>query len=51
MIIYSTATSTVLYIIYGILNIRFGLWIGFWSALGSLAGLMALGKILKKYDR
>ena len=33
------------------LNIHYGLWIGFWCALASLLGLIALNSVMKKFDR
>jgi hypothetical protein len=51
MIIFSTLGSSAIYIIFGLLNIEFALWIGFWTTLGSMLGLSLLNKITAKFDR
>ncbi len=51
MILFSTAGSSAIYIIYKILNLQFAFWIGFWCSLGSLLGLYILNKVVKKLDR
>jgi uncharacterized membrane protein YfcA len=51
MIIFSTFCSSTVYIIYAVLNLPFGLWIGCWSAVGALAGLSMLNKIIAKFER
>ena len=51
MIIFSTVGSSAIYIIFGLLNIYFALWIGFWTTLGSMMGLAVLNKVTKKFDR
>lgn len=51
MIMFSTAGSSITYIVFGTLNMKFALWIGFWCALASLVGLVLLNKVMKKFDR
>ena len=51
MITFSTAGSTINYIIYHSLNIDYGFWIGFWNALSSLIGLVIVNKVIKKFER
>ena len=51
MIMFSTAGSSITYIVFGTLNIQFGLWIGAWCAVASLIGLYILNKVVKKFDR
>jgi len=51
MILYSTSGSSIIYIMYKMLNMQFGFWIGFWCSLGSLLGLYMLNKVVKKFDR
>lgn len=51
MIMFSTAGSSIAYMLYRMLDVGFGLWIGAWCALGSILGLFMLNKITKKYDR
>jgi len=51
MIMFSTAGSSITYIVFGTLNVPFGLWIGVWCAIASLIGLYILNKVVKKFDR
>ena len=51
MILFSTSGSSVIYIIYKMLNLQFGFWIGLWCSLGSLAGLIFLNKLIKRFKR
>jgi uncharacterized membrane protein YfcA len=51
MILFSTSGSSIVYIIYKMLNLQFGFWIGFWCSLGSLGGLYFLNKIIKRFHR
>ena len=51
LIFFSTMSSSFIYIIYGMLNIKYACWIGFWSVLGTFQGLSILERIIKKYNR
>lgn len=51
MILFSTIGTTIVFSIQGNLNILFGLWIGGWCCLASVAGMYALDKIVKKFGR
>ena len=51
MIFFGTAVSTFSYIINDMLNYSYGLFIAFWSILGTYFGMMALEKIMKKLGR
>lgn len=51
MILFSTSGSSVIYIIYKLLNLQFGVWIGLWCSCGSVLGLYILNKVVKRYDR
>jgi len=51
MIMFSTLSSSVVYIIGDTLNVQFGLWIGLFTALGSIAGLSGIDSLVKKYER
>jgi uncharacterized membrane protein YfcA len=51
MILFSTTGSTIVYAIQGNLNIFYGLWLGMWTCFASVAGLYALDKIVKKFNR
>jgi uncharacterized membrane protein YfcA len=51
MILYSTAASTTVYIIYGLLDIKFACWIGFWCTAGAMVGLGLMNIVMKKFGR
>jgi uncharacterized membrane protein YfcA len=51
MIMFSTAGSSITYIVFGTLNMEFALWIGLWCTIASLAGLVILNRVMKKFDR
>jgi uncharacterized membrane protein YfcA len=51
MIMFSTAGSSITYIVFGTLNVQFGLWIGSWCAVASIIGLYILNKVVKKFNR
>ena len=51
MIMFSTAGSSITYIVFGTLNIQFGFWIGSWCAVASIIGLYILNKVVKKFNR
>jgi uncharacterized membrane protein YfcA len=51
MILFSTAGSSITYLVFGTLNMPFAAWIGCWCAIASLAGLYILNKVMKKFDR
>jgi uncharacterized membrane protein YfcA len=51
MILFSTAGSSITYLVFGTLNVPFALWIGCWCAVASLVGLYLLNKVMKKFDR
>lgn len=51
MILFSTAGTSITFILFGVLNLTFGFWIGCWCAVASLIGLYALNKVIKKFDR
>lgn len=51
MILFSTLSSSITYIIYHMLSVDYGLWIGLWCVLSSIIGLFVLNKIVKKFDR
>ena len=42
MILYSTAASSSIYIVYSMLDFNFGFWIGVWCAVGTIAGLKVM---------
>lgn len=51
MIIFSTGASTMTYIISGLLNLSYGLWVGGFCIIGTLLGMYLLNKIMKKLNR
>lgn len=51
MIMFSTSASSIIYVMYRMLNIQYGFWLGFWSSLGSILGMYLLDKVVKKYNR
>ena len=51
MIIFSTGASTMTYIIEGMLDIEYGLFIGFFCLIGTFSGMKLLDKLMKKLNR
>lgn len=51
MIMFSTFASSVMYISFGALNQEFALWLGFWSMIGILGGMVLVDSLIKKYNR
>mmetsp|Transcript_34661 Transcript_34661/g.33849 ORF Transcript_34661/g.33849 Transcript_34661/m.33849 type:complete len:221 (+) Transcript_34661:1001-1663(+) len=51
LILYSTAASSFIYITYSTLEFNFGLWIGCWCCVGTMAGMKIMNYITKKYER
>jgi uncharacterized membrane protein YfcA len=51
MIIFSTGSSVTIYIIYNMLIVNLGLWISFWSTIGSVIGLMLMNRVLKRLNK
>ncbi|CDW79605.1 UNKNOWN [Stylonychia lemnae] len=51
MISFSSAGSTVTYIIYGLINIPFSIWVGIVGSFGATGGLALFNVVTKKYNR
>jgi len=51
MIIFSTAASTLSFILNGQLNVPYGLWIGFFCIVGSMMGMRVMKKVMKNLGR
>jgi len=51
MVMFSTFSSSVIYVIQGTLSIEFGLWLGFFTAIGSIIGLAGIDSLIKRFDR
>ena len=51
MVMFSTISSSFVYILYGVLKVDYGIWIGFWCAAGAVAGMKLLDKVQKTINR
>jgi len=47
MIIYSSAATTIIFLVYGQLNLPFSIWLSFWCSMGIVAGISAINHIIK----
>lgn len=51
MILISTTGSSLIFLIYHMLDLGYGMWIGAWCCLGGVMGLYLMKKMTQKYDR
>ena len=51
MMVFSSGTSFIMFMIFGRLNVPFTLFIAIFSNTGVVLGLFAIGKLLKRYKR
>lgn len=51
MIMFSTAGSSIVYILNGMLKVDYAFWISAWCIVGSIFGLIMLKKLLQMYNR
>ena len=51
MIMFSTMASSIIYVIYQILEFNYAVWIGIWCLMGSILGLNLLESMNKKLGR
>ena len=51
MIMFSSAATTIIYLVYGQLDIPFSIWLSFWCSMGIVAGISAINHIIKQYKR
>ena len=51
MIMYSSAATSIIYFVYGQLNLPFSIWLSFWCSMGIVAGISAINHIIKQYKR
>jgi uncharacterized membrane protein YfcA len=51
MVMFSTLASSISYLIYGVLDLHYGIWLGLWSAVGGVIGLWLLDVFVSKFDR
>ena len=49
MIMYSTVSSSLMYIIVGTLDIGYAFWISLWSVCGTIIGMKILDSIMKRF--
>lgn len=48
---FSTSGSSLIYLLYRLLNLPYALWLGIWCSFGSAIGLHMLNKTIKKLER
>ena len=51
MIIFATGASTTTYILNGMLDVGYGLWVGSFCAVGTYFGMKLLDSLMKKFNR
>jgi len=51
MIMFSAFSNCLTFWLFGLLDLRFSLWLGLWSAIGIYIFLSVVGAIIKKYRR
>ena len=51
MIIFSTGATTIIYLLNGVLDYQYGLWVGAFCIMGTFLGMWMLNKFLKKLNR
>lgn len=51
LVFYSTASSSFVYFIYGILDIYYAIWLGIFACIGTVIGLIILANQMKKNAR
>lgn len=51
MIIFATGASTCSYIIAGMLNIEYSLWVGGFNVFGTIVGMLSLNVVMKMLGR
>ena len=51
MMIFSSGTSLLMFLVFGRLNVPYTLFISIFSNLGVILGLFAIGALMKRYDR
>jgi uncharacterized membrane protein YfcA len=47
LVFFSTASSSFVYFIYGILDLYYAAWLGFWAIIGTIIGLYILATKMK----
>ena len=51
MVTFSKVATTFLYLVFGLLTIDYGLWIAFWSSVGTILGLAVANWYMNKFQR
>jgi uncharacterized membrane protein YfcA len=51
IITFSKIATCVIYLLYGLLQIDYGLWIAFWSSIGAVCGLKGANIYMEKFGR
>jgi uncharacterized membrane protein YfcA len=51
IITFSKIATCVIYLLYGLLQMDYGLWIAFWSTIGAVAGLKGANYYMQKFGR
>lgn len=51
MIIFATGASTMTYILNGMLDVYYGVWVGSFCVIGTFFGMKLLDNLMKKFDR
>lgn len=51
LVFFSTASSSFVYFIYGVLDIYYAVFLGFWAIVGTIIGLYILNNQMKNYKR
>jgi uncharacterized membrane protein YfcA len=51
IITFSKIATCVIYLLYGLLKMDYGLWIAFWSTVGAVAGLKGANWYMQKFGR
>lgn len=51
MVFFSKLASCALFLIAGVIDINYSLWIGLWCIIGSSSGLVLLNSFMKRFKR
>lgn len=51
MIMFSAFSNSLTFWLFGNLNVKFAMWLGFWCGLGIYIFLSVIGVVIKKYKR
>ena len=51
MILVSTSGSSTIFVIYKMLDVGYGVWVGMWCCMGGVLGLYLMKKLMLRFDR